>query len=105
MATVATLGTRQVHVDEEGFLTEYGEWDDELAKVLAANIGVELTDDAWKVIRFARADYQATSESPTLRRITNVGGIPTKELFQLFPKKPAKKIAYIAGLPKPVGCV
>ncbi len=92
-------------MDEEGFLTEYGEWDDELAKTLAANIGVELTDEAWKVIRFARADYQATGESPTLRRITNVGGIPTKELFRLFPKKPAKKIAYVAGLPKPVGCV
>lgn len=105
MATVATLGTRQVHVDEEGFLTEFEEWDDALAKVLAENIGITLTDEHWKVIRFARADYQATSESPTLRRITNVGGIPTKELFQLFPKKPAKKIAYIAGLPKPVGCV
>jgi tRNA 2-thiouridine synthesizing protein E len=34
-----------------------------------------------------------------------VGGFPTKELFQLFPKKPAKKLSYIAGLQKPVGCV
>jgi tRNA 2-thiouridine synthesizing protein E len=34
-----------------------------------------------------------------------VGGIPTKELFMLFPKKPAKKMAYVAGLPKPAGCV
>jgi len=31
--------------------------------------------------------------------------VPTKRLFELFPKKPAKKIAYLAGLPKPVGCV
>jgi len=28
-----------------------------------------------------------------------------KELFTLFPGKPAKKMAYIAGLPKPHGCV
>jgi tRNA 2-thiouridine synthesizing protein E len=28
-----------------------------------------------------------------------------KRLFELFPKKPAKKMAYIAGLPKPHGCV
>ena len=34
-----------------------------------------------------------------------VGGIPTKSLFQLFPQKPAKKLAYVAGLPKPHGCV
>jgi tRNA 2-thiouridine synthesizing protein E len=37
--------------------------------------------------------------------VTTVGGIPTKDLFGLFPKKPAKKMAYIAGLPKPAGCV
>jgi len=28
-----------------------------------------------------------------------------KEQFALFPKKPAKKAAYVAGLPKPHGCV
>ncbi|MGZ4533824.1 MAG: TusE/DsrC/DsvC family sulfur relay protein [Mycobacteriaceae bacterium] len=26
-------------------------------------------------------------------------------MFVLFPQKPAKKMAYIAGLPKPHGCV
>jgi tRNA 2-thiouridine synthesizing protein E len=31
--------------------------------------------------------------------------VPTKRLFELFPKKPAKKMAYVAGLPKPRGCV
>ncbi|NIR36944.1 MAG: TusE/DsrC/DsvC family sulfur relay protein, partial [Actinobacteria bacterium] len=30
---------------------------------------------------------------------------PTKSLFTLFPKKPAKKMAYVAGLPKPKGCI
>jgi tRNA 2-thiouridine synthesizing protein E len=34
-----------------------------------------------------------------------VGGVPTTELFILFPSKPGKKMAYIAGLPKPHGCV
>ena len=40
-----------------------------------------------------------------MRRISTVGGFPTKRLFELFPKKPAKKLAYVAGLPKPHGCV
>jgi tRNA 2-thiouridine synthesizing protein E len=44
-------------------------------------------------------------QTATLRRISTVGGIPIKTLFQLFPQKPAKKLAYIAGLPKPHGCV
>jgi tRNA 2-thiouridine synthesizing protein E len=96
---------RQIHVDHEGFLTEYDEWDTELARVLAANIGIELTDAHLRTIAFLREDYREQGETPTLRRVTAVGGIPTKELFRLFPKKPAKKMAYIAGLPKPVGCV
>ncbi|MBU1227060.1 MAG: TusE/DsrC/DsvC family sulfur relay protein, partial [Actinobacteria bacterium] len=25
--------------------------------------------------------------------------------YTLFPKKPAKKMSYVAGLPKPKGCV
>jgi tRNA 2-thiouridine synthesizing protein E len=103
--SIATLANRQIHVDAEGFLTEYDEWDDALARVLAANIGLELTDDHWRAVRFMREDFKKTGETPTLRRIKNAGGISTKELFALFPKKPAKKMAYIAGLPKPVGCV
>ena len=103
--TLATLNGRDVHVDAEGFLTEYDEWDEDLAKVLASNIGIDLTDAHWKALRFLRVDFLAEGETPTLRRVTNVGGIPTKELFTLFPGKPAKKMAYIAGLPKPVGCV
>ncbi len=103
--TTATLAGRELHLDEEGFLTEYDEWDEDLARALAANIGIELTEAHWRAIRFLRADFKATGETPTLRRCTTVGGFPTKELFELFPKKPAKKMAYIAGLPKPVGCV
>ncbi len=101
----ATINGSNVHVDDEGFLTEYGEWNEDLAKTLAAQIGIDLTDAHWKAIRFLREDYQAQGETATLRRVSTVGGIPTKELFTLFPKKPAKKMAYIAGLPKPHGCV
>ncbi|HEY5890681.1 MAG TPA: TusE/DsrC/DsvC family sulfur relay protein [Acidimicrobiia bacterium] len=103
--TLATIAGHEVHVDDEGFMTEYEEWDDGLAKQLAANIGIDLTERHLDAIRFLREDYLAVGETPTLRRVTAVGGIPTKELFQLFPKKPAKKMAYVAGLPKPVGCV
>ncbi|HSK25657.1 MAG TPA: TusE/DsrC/DsvC family sulfur relay protein [Jiangellales bacterium] len=102
---VTTLNGRDVHVNDEGFLTEYDEWDEELAKVLAANIGVDLTEDHWKVIRFLRADFKEQGETATTRRVQTVGGVPTKQQFALFPKKPAKKMAYIAGLPKPHGCV
>jgi TusE/DsrC/DsvC family sulfur relay protein len=103
--TVVTLGPTRIHVDAEGFLTEYGEWTEELAEQLAAQIGIELTDEHWKAICFLRADYPSHGETPTLRRVSTLAGIPVKQLFVLFPGKPAKKMAYIAGLPKPRGCV
>ncbi len=101
----ASINGRPVQVDAEGFLTQYDEWDEDLAGVLAAQIGIELSEAHWKAIHFLRSDFKEQGETATLRRITTVGGIPTKELFELFPKKPAKKMAYIAGLPKPRGCV
>jgi TusE/DsrC/DsvC family sulfur relay protein len=103
--SLATIAGREVHVDDEGFMTEYEEWTGELAEQFASNIGIELTDRHWEVIRWLRDDYRRQGETATLRRVTTVGGIPTKDLFALFPKKPAKKMAYISGLPKPVGCV
>ncbi len=104
--TRATIAGCDVEVDAEGFLTRYDDWNDDLCRALAASIGIEeLSDDHWKAIRFLRSDYLDQGETATLRRVATVGGIPTKQLFTLFPKKPAKKLAYVAGLPKPVGCV
>jgi tRNA 2-thiouridine synthesizing protein E len=103
--SLATIAGLEVHVDDEGFMTEYDEWNEELAKQLATNIGIELSDDHWKAIRFLRDDYASQGETATLRRVSTIGGVSTKDLFALFPKKPAKKMAYIAGLPKPAGCV
>jgi tRNA 2-thiouridine synthesizing protein E len=102
---VTTISGHDVQVDDEGFLTSYDDWDETLAHALAAEIGIELTSEHLQVIRFLRADFQLQGETPTLRRVSTVGGVPTKRLFELFPKKPAKKMAYIAGLPKPHGCV
>ena len=100
-----TIDSHEIRVDDEGFMTEYDEWNEDLGKVLAAHIGITMTDEHWEAIRFLRRDFPEHDETPTLRRVTTVGGIPTKRLFTLFPKKPAKKMAYIAGLPKPHGCV
>ena len=102
---LTTIAGRTVRVNDEGFLTEFGEWDETVAAELAADIGVTLGDEHLEVIRFVRDDYAAEGVTPTLRRISTVGGVPPKRLFVLFPKKPAKKIAYVAGVPKPVGCV
>ncbi len=102
---VATIANHEVQIDDEGFMTNYDEWDEEVGAALAAQIGIEMTEDHWRVVKFLREDFKDQGETATIRRVSTVGGVPTKELFMLFPKKPAKKMSYIAGLPKPKGCV
>jgi dissimilatory sulfite reductase related protein len=103
---VREIAGKSVEFDDEGFMTEANDWSKEIAELLARESGIEpLTEQHWKVINFCRADYQAQGDSPTLRRITKIGGVPTKELYQLFPKGPAKKVARISGLKKPTGCI
>lgn len=100
-----TLAGRTIEVNEEGFLLDPNAWDDDLAAIFAAAIGIELTPEHRQVLEFVRSDYFARGETPTLRRVQNAGGYDVKRLFELFPAKPAKKMSYIAGVPKPKGCV
>lgn len=105
MPTNTFLG-RLIDVDSEGFLSVPDQWDEELAAVLARNAGIEdLTDEHWRAIRFVREDAAKQGQSPTLRRMQKEGGFDIKQLFALFPGKPAKKLAYIAGRSKPTACV
>ncbi len=95
-----------VSFDAEGFMTDANEWTKEIAAVLAQEEGIaELTDRHWAVIDFARNDFANTGTPPTLRRMTKQSGVGTKELYELFPKGPAKKIARLSGLGKPKGCI
>ncbi|RME07624.1 MAG: TusE/DsrC/DsvC family sulfur relay protein [Anaerolineae bacterium] len=94
-----------VAFNEEGFLLNPNDWTPELAQEIAAQEGIELTDKHWEIINFCREKGLETGAAPTLRQITKGTGISTKELFALFPKGPAKKVAKIAGLGKPEGCV
>ena len=91
--------------DAEGYLKNPKDWNKEVAMAIASEIGVEMNELAWKSIDFARSEFEKNGEPPTLRQITKSGGIPTKDLYELFPKGPAGKIAKIAGLRKPTGCI
>lgn len=102
---VATMQGREIQLDDEGFLVDPAQWDEEVGRELGRAIGLELSPRHLEVIAWARADHGARGETPGLRRLQAEGACPTKEMFTLFPGKPAKKLAYVAGLPKPVGCV
>jgi tRNA 2-thiouridine synthesizing protein E len=95
-----------VDTDAEGFLTKPEQWTEALALEIAQANGIEqLTDRHWLVVRFMRDTFLATGNAPTIRTLGKVSGVPVKELYELFPKGPAKLAAKIGGIPKPRGCI
>jgi tRNA 2-thiouridine synthesizing protein E len=97
---------KTIELNEEGFMVNPGDWSKEIAVEIAKSEGIDtLTADHWKIIDFCRERAENSGAAPTLRQITKGSGISTKQLFALFPKGPAKKVAKVSGLGKPEGCV
>jgi TusE/DsrC/DsvC family sulfur relay protein len=92
-------------VDDEGYLTNHNQWNRDVATALAQEEGITITDAHWKVLNFIDQDFREKGVVPGMRRMNKVGGIPTKELYGLFPDGPIKKAAKISGYPKPASCV
>jgi tRNA 2-thiouridine synthesizing protein E len=104
MPTTTYAGT-EVTVNDEGFFTDPAQWTEDMAPQIAAAEGIELTDRHWQVIKFMRHQYETNGTGPTVRVLGKASGVSIKELYQLFPKGPAKTAAKIAGIPKPRGCI
>jgi tRNA 2-thiouridine synthesizing protein E len=104
--TTKDIAGKTVQVNEEGFMTDPNEWSQDIAVAIASEEGIpDLTPDHWTVIDYCREVGLESGSAPTLRNITKGADVPTKQLFGLFPKGPAKKVAKISGLGKPEGCV
>jgi TusE/DsrC/DsvC family sulfur relay protein len=105
MAT-ATLDGVTVELNDEGFFEDPNQWTEPMAVELAKENGIdELTDKHWQVLKFMRSEYFDKGTGPTVRVLGKTSGVSVKELYQLFPKGPAKLAAKIAGIPKPRGCI
>ncbi len=105
MSTV-TLAGSAVEVDPEGFLLDPAQWNEQIAREIARSVGIEqLTDRHWQVVNFMRDTYLQTGSAPSIRSLGKTSGVPIKELYELFPKGPAKLAAKIGGIPKPRGCI
>ncbi len=104
--TMTLIAERSVDVDAEGFLTDPLQWNEPIAEAIARENGVaELTERHWLVVKFMRDRYLTTGTAPSIRSLGKESGVPIKELYQLFPKGPAKLAAKIGGIPKPRGCI
>jgi tRNA 2-thiouridine synthesizing protein E len=104
MSAIAT--DTSVERDAEGFFVNPEQWSEDMAPRIARENGIpELTDRHWQVVRFMRGAYLENGAAPSIRRLGKASGVPIKELYELFPRGPAKLAAKIAGIPKPRGCI
>jgi tRNA 2-thiouridine synthesizing protein E len=104
--TTATYAGATVHLNDEGFFVDANEWTPEMAVEMAKADGIEtLTDQHWTVLNFMRKEFFEKGTGPTVRMLGKTSGVSVKELYELFPKGPAKMAARIAGIPKPKGCI
>jgi TusE/DsrC/DsvC family sulfur relay protein len=102
----ATIADVPVEIDDEGFMLHPDQWTEEIGEEIAHLSGVpELTERHWQVVKFMRERYLTTGTAPTIRSLGKESGVPVKELYELFPKGPAKLAAKIGGIPKPRGCI
>lgn len=98
--------------DEQGYLSDFSEWTEELAIVIAEAEDIAMTNEHWEVVQFLRNYYDEFKIAPAVRilvkAIKRAFG-PDKGnsiyLYELFPLGPGKQACKIAGLPKPTGCV
>jgi tRNA 2-thiouridine synthesizing protein E len=104
--TMTLIADAPVDVDAEGFMTKPEQWNEQIATAIAAENGIEeLSDRHWLVVRFMRERFLTSGTAPTIRALGKESGVPIKELYELFPKGPAKLAAKIGGIPKPKGCI
>lgn len=103
MKEIEVAGSR-VELTDEGFLTDKGQWNEEVAKTLAQEEGIELTDKHFEVLNFLRKENEAGA-ALTIRKVGKSGIVDIKGLYVLFPGGPLKKSSKIAGIPKPTSCV
>lgn len=99
-----TLANTPIQVNEEGYLTNFAEWNQEIGTALAQEAGITMTPRHWEVIAYLQREYK--NEVPlSIRKIGNSGVVDIKEFYQLFPQGPLKTASKIAGIPKPASCL
>ncbi len=111
MGIQAQVNGRIVELSEAGWLEDVTDWDEEVAKVIAANEKVELTEAHWDVVRTAREyfeEYGIVAEPRQFLKLMKEKFGPERatnqHIYALFPYGLVKSANKVAGLPRPKGC-
>jgi tRNA 2-thiouridine synthesizing protein E len=98
------LAGKSIQVNEEGYMTNFSEWDQNVGLELAKEANLELSPRHWEVLKYLQDEYK--KEVPlSIRKVGKSGVVDIKEFYQLFPNAPLKTATKIAGIPKPASCI
>jgi TusE/DsrC/DsvC family sulfur relay protein len=99
-----TIAGKTITVNEEGYLTNFSQWDNQVGEEIAKEAQITLTPRHWEVIKYLQSE-QKNQVALSIRRIGKSGLVDIKEFYQLFPSAPLKTATKIAGIPKPASCI
>lgn len=99
-----TIAGKQITVNEEGYLTDFNQWDESVGAEIAKEANVDLTPRHWEVLRYLQGEHK-NQVALSIRRVGKSGVVDIKEFYQLFPNAPLKTATKIAGIPKPASCI
>ena|ERR1700722_18361709 len=98
--------------DQQGYLKNSTDWTVEIAKSIAFQSNIELSEEHWAVITVLREFYLTHGILPPMRGLIKLlqEKIPPEKntslyLQNLFPEGLMRQASKIAGLPKPVRCI
>jgi tRNA 2-thiouridine synthesizing protein E len=102
------IAGREIATTDSGYLQNMEDWSSELASLIAADEGLELSERHWDVIHYLRDEYiNNGANQPNTRtlvkamsRCWNDKSISAKTLYDLFPGDPSKQGGRIGGLPE-----
>jgi len=95
--------------DNEGYLLDSEDWHHDMAPVLAAEDGIELGEEHWRVIDFIRTWWDDNQAVPEARRaisdlaeLTGDKRAAKAKLYALFPHGYGQQACRYAGMRKPL---
>ncbi|MFC1572104.1 TusE/DsrC/DsvC family sulfur relay protein [Candidatus Eisenbacteria bacterium] len=100
------INAQEIEFDNDGFMVDPALWNDDVAKAIARDEGIEdVTDEHWAVVNFIREYWKEHDLAPPVRLLCKENGVSVRQVYKLFTSGPARGACRIAGLPKPDGCV
>jgi tRNA 2-thiouridine synthesizing protein E len=100
------VGGKKVNFDNDGFMVDPQLWDDEVARAIAEDEGIEeMSEEHWKIVKFIREYWKENDLAPPVRLICQESGVGVRQVYKLFTAGLARGACRVAGLPKPDGCV